>query len=130
MNAARRANIGEPCRHVDGVPPKVKAELASANHSSDDGADVEPAAQVPASRRSSCRLDQCKRAGKRRHDRVRVRQEQAARREEGITDRLDLLQSVLDGEVFENLDQVLQLSDHRLRLVFIAVGREPGNVAK
>jgi len=103
MNAARRANIGEPCRHVDGVPPKVKAELAPANHSSDDGADVEPAAQVPASRRSSCRLDQCKRAGKRRHDRIRVRQQQTARREEGITDRLDLLQPVSDGEVLERL---------------------------
>src|SRR3712207_8901855 len=34
VNAAHCADVGEPCRHVDGVPPKVKAELAPANHSS------------------------------------------------------------------------------------------------
>src|SRR5262249_39482417 len=130
VNAAGRADATKSRRNVDGVAPKVEAELGSPDDAGDDRANVNADSDLPSGWTQLGGLSQAAGTAEACHHRIVARLEQVCRCEDPVTDGLDLVEAMLHDHTLPSVEQVVQVRDDLLRTVLLAVWREVDNISE
>ena len=104
--------------------------LLSADHARDHGAEVDADPDLPAGRIGPRRLGHGERAAHARQHRIGVRLQQIGGRDHAVADGLDLLEPVRAHQLLAGAGQAVEVGDHLLGRVPLAVRREAHDVAE